>query len=151
MLSHYLMNLKSFKIRWEPLLCKCSYYFGLICTYIFFVILRVHKTQKSGVTWVYSEDRVQSTALPPVSISASYCCFSFYHHSVSVHLNVCKTWVGFTMDTCQNQPQQDISLNFEYKAGRLYLVNPCQIKDASFWFSVKFAMVTVLVPASCWC
>lgn len=52
--------------------------------------------------------------------------------TVSVHLNTCKIWVGFTLETCQNQPQPVISLNFEYKAGPIISCEPLPNKKCFF-------------------
>lgn len=86
--------------------------------YIFCVILRVYKTEKSGVTWVHSEDCVPSTDLQPVSIyqpvfSASVSASTFLY-------NLNSLW----METSQNQPQFNISLNFEYKVDMIVSCEP---------------------------
>lgn len=124
-LAHYLINVKSGKSRWELLLSMHIFIKKKVLwsAYVFCVILRVYKTEKNGVTWVHSEDCVPSTALQLVSISASF--FNVPSVSFTTHVVNASTFLyGLWMETSQNQPQLDISLNFECKVD---LIVSCEL------------------------
>jgi len=109
-LAHYMIHVKSGKTRWELLLWTfLSKLFFYEAPMFLCVILRVYKTEKSGVTWVHSEDCVPSTDLQPVSISASFLMFLQFLSplKVSMHLHFCKIWMVVGWKS-QNQPQLDI-------------------------------------------